>query len=93
MVIQYTLGGVELPYPVKFPYHVNVEEILHDLILGLPYSVKYPYPVEFPYPVKFHNPVKASTRKSSYLSKGNNILMQKSSGLNYFWCVQTPFMK
>ena len=72
MAIQYTTGGVELPYPVKFPYPVNVQEFLRDFIIGLPYPVKFPYPV------------KVSIRKSTYLFKSNNHQPQKSSGLNDF---------
>ena len=40
MVIQYTVGDVELPYPIKFPYPNNAQEIPCYLILGLTYPVK-----------------------------------------------------
>ena len=40
MVIQYTLCNTDLPYPVKFPYPVNIQELISDFILGLPYPVK-----------------------------------------------------
>ena len=66
MVIQYTLGHVELPYPVKFihsiqfPYPINIQEFLHNLILGLPFTVKFPYPVKY------------SMRNSAYFFKRKN---------------------
>ena len=68
------MGGVELPYPVKFPYPVNVKEIPYDLILGLYYSVKF---------IKLTYPVKDLVGKSAYLFKNNNNQLQKSSDLNY----------
>ena len=57
MVIPYNVGGAELPYPVKFPYPINVHELLCNLVPGLPY------------PVKFSYTVKSSGHNSAYFSK------------------------
>ena len=64
--------GVELPYPIIFPfpglftYPVNVQEFLRALIQGLTYPVLFPHPIVFPYPVK------ASIHKSAYFFESNN---------------------
>ena len=78
MFMRYTVGGVELPYIVNFPYPVNVQEFLVDLILGLL------YPIKFPSPVKFLHPIKASVRNHAHLFESNNNHLLKSSGLKYF---------
>ena len=36
------------PYPVKFTDRINIQEFLHDLVLGLPYTVIFPYPSKAP---------------------------------------------
>ena len=43
MVIKYAVGDVELLYPVKFPYPVNVQEFVRNLILRLTHPVKLLY--------------------------------------------------
>ena len=58
MVLQYTAGGVEFPYPVKFPYHFNVHKLLYDLLPGLLDPVKHPF---------FH--AKPSVYKPAYFPK------------------------
>ena len=69
MFLQYTVCGVELPYPglfpylSLFPYLLFVQEFLQDLIPGLPYLVFFSYPGLFPYvgyfsfPGIFHFPI------------------------------------
>ena len=47
MVIQYTVCNVELRYSITFTYTVTAQELLNDLIQGLPYPVKFPYPVKY----------------------------------------------
>ena len=41
MVIYYNVGVVELLYPVKFPHPVNLLELLDNLVLALPFPVKF----------------------------------------------------
>ena len=72
------MGDVELPYHVKFTYPANLQNLIHDLILGLTYSAILTYTVMFPYPVKY------SVRNSTFLFMGNHNQLQKPSGLNDF---------
>ena len=51
-------------YPVKFLYPANLQEFIGDLILGLPYPVKFTYSDIFLYPVK------VSMLKSAYFFEG-----------------------
>ena len=60
MVLHYTVCDIEFLNPVKFPYPGSPQVFLHDLILGLPYTVQFPYPI------------KASVFTSDYFSKINN---------------------
>ena len=48
--IQYIVGDFEFPYPVKYPYRVYSQQLLHNLLLLILYN--FPYSVKFPYPVK-----------------------------------------
>ena len=88
MVVCYIMYYAELPYPViftfpgLFPYPVNVQEILCDIIPGLPYPGLFPFTVIFTFPVIFTYPTKALMRKSAYFFKSNNNDKQKLSGLN-----------
>ena len=41
MVIIYNVGGVDLLYHVKFSHPVNLQDLLHNLVLGLPFTVKF----------------------------------------------------
>ena len=52
MVIEYILCHVKLSYPVQFVYLANLQEIIHDLIVGLPYPVIFTYLTISLYPVK-----------------------------------------
>ena len=54
------MGDVELPYPVKFPYPVNIHEYLRNLVIGRPD------------PVKFYYPDKASVHNSEYFFESKN---------------------
>ena len=58
MVVQYTVCGVDIPYPrrfpdpVHFPYSSFLKVFLHNLIPGLLYPGNFSYPGKFPYPIK-----------------------------------------
>ena len=41
IVILYNVGGVDILYPVKFPHTVNLQELLDNLVLGLPCPAKF----------------------------------------------------
>ena len=43
MVLQYILGDFKISYPFKFPYPVNVQEFICDLILILTYPTIFSY--------------------------------------------------
>ena len=53
MSLQYIICHFELSYPLKFPftvifpYPVNAQENLRDLLIGLNYSIIFPYPVKY----------------------------------------------
>ena len=49
MVIWYIVCHVWLPYPIKYPYLINAQELSFGLLLGLPYPVKLSYPEIFIY--------------------------------------------
>ena len=69
MVVQYTtcMCDVDIHYPVTlmfpglFIYAMNEQELLRDLVPGLPYPVLFTRLVLFPYPVK------SSILKYSYM--------------------------
>ena len=52
MAIKYNVGVVEITHPVKishsvkFTFPINVQELLNNLVLGLPYPVKISYPTK-----------------------------------------------